>query len=81
MWQGWKLTDQGLIDPDGFVYQPSDIRKERFSQADLAKLLGVTRPAITDRLRRGTLIPDGYNDSGKPYWLPTTVVKIKEGKQ
>ncbi|QQE75237.1 helix-turn-helix domain-containing protein [Brevibacillus composti] len=56
-WTGWQIVGGNLISPTGRKYGPSDIEPEYYSQADLAKALGVTRGAIADRIRRGTLPP------------------------
>lgn len=56
-WDGWTITDDVLTSPTGCVYKPSDIEPVYVSQSDLARMLGVTRYAIADRLRRGTLPP------------------------
>lgn len=56
-WSGWRITDDALISPSGRMYKPSDIEPQVYTQAELAKALGVTRGAIADRLRRGTLPP------------------------
>jgi hypothetical protein len=46
-------------------------------QADLARLLGISRMAINARVMRGTLPPfDGKDDKGRGYWTPETVQKI-----
>lgn len=63
-WAGWKIVDDVLISPTGREFKPSDIGGERYTQADLAKALGVTRGAIADRIRRGTLPPF---DEGKAW--------------
>jgi hypothetical protein len=57
VWANWKITDKNLISPTGRSYKPEDIEPEFYTQSDLAKALGVTRGAIADRIRRGTLPP------------------------
>ncbi|REK68031.1 MAG: hypothetical protein C6P35_03420 [Cohnella sp.] len=69
VWAGWTITDQALISPTGRKYKPSDIEPEVYTQSDLAKALGVTRGAIADRVRRGTLPPF---DEGKT-WRRETI--------
>lgn len=71
IWEGWRLTTDHaassygkpvLVSPTGRAYGPGDIEPERYTQADLARVLGVTRGAIADRIRRGTLPPFDGND-------------------
>jgi hypothetical protein len=46
-------------------------------QADLARILNVTRGAVADRIRRGTLPPyDGTDGRGRGYWLPKTLEEV-----
>jgi len=68
VWDGWEITNQSLISPTGREYKPSDVEPEVYTQADLAKALGVTRGAISDRIRRGTLPPF---DEGKTWHAET----------
>lgn len=82
VWAGWRITTDHaassygqpvLVDPDGNAYGPADIRK-RVYQADLADKIGVTRGAIQDRIRRGTLPDfDGRDDKGRGYWHIGTI--------
>lgn len=82
IWEGWRITTDHpassygqpvLVDPDGNAYGPGDIRK-RIYQADLARQLGITRGAIQDRVKRGTLPPfDGYDEGGRGYWHIGTI--------
>lgn len=67
-WDGWTLTDGALVSPTGRSYKPEDIEPEVFTQSDLAKALGITRGAIADRIRRGTLPPF---DEGKTWRYET----------
>lgn len=57
VWEGWEITPDALISPMGRKYKPEEIEQEWYTQADLARALGVTRAAIGDRMRRGTLPP------------------------
>lgn len=63
-WEGWSIVDGKLISPTGRIYGPEDIEPDKYTQSDLARLLGVTRGAIADRIRRGTL-PEF---DGPGYW-------------
>lgn len=67
-WDGWKIVGDSLISPTGRMYTPADIEPSKYTQADLAKSLGVTRAAIADRIRRGTLPPF---DDGKTWRYET----------
>lgn len=69
VWEGWKIIGDSLISPSGREFKPSDIEPDHYTQADLAKALGVTRGAIADRIRRGTLPPF---DDGKT-WRHETI--------
>lgn len=73
-WSGWTLTDRSLISPTGRKYGPDDIEPAVYTQAELAKALGVTRGAIADRIRRGTLPPF---DAGKGWRRETIAPFIK----
>ncbi|WP_407653464.1 DUF3653 domain-containing protein [Brevibacillus ruminantium] len=68
-WDGWRIVEDTLISPSGRRYLPVDLEPKVYSQADLAKALGVTRGAIADRVRRGTLPPF---DEGKT-WRAETI--------
>ncbi|MNJ25414.1 hypothetical protein D3C77_198590 [compost metagenome] len=57
VWEGWSIEGDELISPTGRAYKHFDIEPEYYTQSDLARLLGVTRGAIADRMRRGTLPP------------------------
>lgn len=82
IWAGWRLTTDHaassygqpvLVSPDGRAFGPGDIAGN-FSQADLARALGVSRAAITGRLDRGTLPAfDGYDNNGRGYWHYETI--------
>jgi hypothetical protein len=67
-WSGWRITDRALISPSGREFKPEDIEPEWYTQADLARALGVTRGAIADRIRRGSLPPF---DEGKTWRAET----------
>lgn len=76
IWAGWRITTDHaassygqpvLVSPDGRAFGPGDIAG-CYSQADLARALGVTRAAIADRIRRGTLPPF---DDGKAWRYET----------
>ncbi|GAA0395832.1 DUF3653 domain-containing protein [Paenibacillus motobuensis] len=64
-WSGWKISGNALISPSGREYKPEDVEPREYTQADLAKALGVTRGAIADRLRRGTLPPFDHDKKWK----------------
>jgi hypothetical protein len=50
-------------------------------QADLARKLNITRGAVADRLRRGTLPPfDGVDSNGRGYWTPETIKHLETKK-
>lgn len=68
VWAGWQITEGLLVSPTGRKYTPEDIEPRAYTQADLAKALGVTRGAIADRIRRGTLPPF---DEGKKWRYET----------
>lgn len=70
-WDGWIIKGDKLISPSGRAYGPSDIETSKYSQSDLAKALGVTRAAINDRVRRGSLPP--FDDPAKKTWLVSSV--------
>lgn len=71
IWDGWEITDDALVSPTGRTYTPSDIEPEHYTQAELARALGVTRGAIADRIRRGTLPP--YDDPEQKTWRSETI--------
>lgn len=75
VWSGWKIIDGHLISPDGRKYAPGDI-VGMYNQADLARTLGVTKAAIQDRIKRGTLPPF---DEGKK-WRYETIKHLFEPK-
>ncbi|RXZ83001.1 hypothetical protein EBB07_08825 [Paenibacillaceae bacterium] len=54
--------------------------KVYFNQNQLAEALGVTRGAIADRLRRGTLTPDAQDAAGKPLWVEKSVRLLQQKK-
>ena len=77
IWEGWRITTDHaasshgqpvLVSPTGLAYGPGDIQPSLYTQSDLAKALGITRGAIADRLRRGTLPPF---DEGKMWRYET----------
>ncbi|MFB5759061.1 DUF3653 domain-containing protein [Paenibacillus medicaginis] len=70
IWQGWSIDDEVIVSPSGRTYKPEDI-EPNYKQADLAKALGVTRGAIADRIRRGTLPP--FDDESKKTWHVDTI--------
>lgn len=70
-WSGWRITDSTIISPSGREYKPSDIEPVFYTQSDLARALGVTRGAVADRIRRGTLPP--YDDPDKKTWHRDTI--------
>src|SRR5690606_21023347 len=70
-WTGWDITDNELISPTGRIFKPDDIEPEQYTQAELARALDVTRGAISDRIRRGTLPP--YDDPQKKTWRRETI--------
>ncbi|WP_188066581.1 helix-turn-helix domain-containing protein [Brevibacillus brevis] len=82
IWAGWRLTTDHaassynqpvLVSPDGRAFGPGDIAGT-YSQADLAKALGVSRPAIAGRIERGNLPPfDGYGKNERGYWHYETI--------
>ncbi|WII39210.1 DUF3653 domain-containing protein [Paenibacillus thiaminolyticus] len=81
IWQGWRITtdhdsnhgDPVLVSPDGRAFGPGDIAGT-FSQADLAKSLGVSRAAINGRIQRGTLPEyDGQDKNGRGFWYWETI--------
>ncbi|MNW53439.1 hypothetical protein D3C74_310000 [compost metagenome] len=73
-WLGWSLDGDTLISPSGRAYKPEDIDKANYTQSDLAAALGVSRGAIADRLRRGTLPP--FDDPDKKTWSALTVAYL-----
>ncbi|MDC0764879.1 AsnC family protein [Brevibacillus sp. AG] len=82
IWAGWRLTTDHsassynqlvLVSPDGRAFGPGDITGT-YSQADLAKALGVSRSAIAQRIQRETLPPfDGQGKNGRDYWHFETI--------
>ncbi|WP_019536547.1 DUF3653 domain-containing protein [Paenibacillus ginsengihumi] len=72
VWDGWSLTSDALISPSGRRFTPDDIEPLYYTQADLARALGVSRMAIGDRVRRGTLPPF---DKGKT-WHRDTIKRL-----
>lgn len=74
LWSGWRIEGDCLISPTGRTYKPDDIEPQVYTQAELAKALGVTRGAIADRIRRGTLPPF---DAGKT-WRYETIKHLFE---
>lgn len=76
VWAGWRITDGSLNSPTGRVYNPDDIEPAVYNQTELAKALGVTRGAIADRIRRGTLPPF---DVGKT-WRYDTIKHLFDTK-
>lgn len=83
VWEGWRLTTEHsassygqpvLVSPTGCAYGPGDIEPSKYTQSDLARVLGVTRGAIADRIRRGTLPP--FDEPG--IWYRETIIsKLK----
>lgn len=69
VWTGWYIENDKLISPTKQSYSPTDIEPDRYTQADLARALGVSRAAIKDRLNRGTLPPF----DGESYWHYETI--------
>lgn len=82
IWAGWRLTTDHadssynqpvLVSPDGRAFGPGDIAGT-FSRAALARSLGVSRAAITDRIKRETLPAfDGIDKNGREYWHYETI--------
>ena len=68
-WEGWRIEGDKLISHTGRAYNPTDIELDKYTQADLAKRLGVTRQAIQGRLNRGTL----PQFDGDDYWEYETI--------
>lgn len=75
VWSGWKIVDDYLVSPIGQKYTPDDI-VGTYNQTDLARALGVTKAAIQDRIKRGTLPPF---DEGKT-WRYETIKHLLESK-
>ncbi|OPG98450.1 hypothetical protein B2I21_08860 [Chryseobacterium mucoviscidosis] len=83
LWPDWFITTDHpaskdgipvLVSPSGRTYGPEDIEPPLYSQAELAKALGVSTAAIRDRIRRGTLPEyDGHTSSGRGYWFIDTI--------
>jgi hypothetical protein len=65
LWEGWEMCGELLLSPTGRVYKPEDIEPREYTQTELAKALGITRGAIGDRLRRGTLPPFDHDKKWK----------------
>lgn len=97
VWAGWRMTTDHprssyghpvLVSPDGQAFGPGDIAgAQRLYQADLARLLGVTRGAINGRINRSNQAAesgrersfpaeDGVDDQGRPYWYAQTVAHL-----
>lgn len=51
-----------------------------YNQSQLAKAIGVSRAAITGRMRRGTLRGDYFTADGKPLFTHETVQRLKDEK-
>jgi hypothetical protein len=78
-----------LVSPSGKAYGPGDIErpawttvdKKRFSQADLAAALCVSRFRVTELVHDGKLPPfDGRLPSGRGWWTKETVQQIVEAR-
>ncbi len=85
VWSGWRITTDHaassygqpvLVSPSGQAYGPGDIESEKhrgkYTQSALSRVLGVTKQAIRDRVKRGTLPPFDepgiwYEDTIRPY--------------
>lgn len=88
IWSGWRWTTDHaassygqpvLVSPDGRAFGPGDIAG-RYSQNDLAKAQGVSRAAITNKIKRGSLPPfDGEEDNGRGYWVYETISSYLPG--
>lgn len=81
-WLGWRLTTDHaassygqpvLVSPDGRAFGPGDIAG-KYSQADLADAMGVSRSAVTGRINRGNLPNyDGKDSNGRGWWHYETI--------
>lgn len=97
-WQGWRLTTDHaassygqpvLVSPSGKAYGPGDIErpdwsvgKERFSQADLAAALGISRVRVGELIRQGKLPSfDGRGTNGRGWWSQDTMEIIVEERK
>ncbi|MGG1673962.1 AsnC family protein [Paenibacillus sp. NRS-1783] len=59
------------------TYGQRDTEPNRYSQARLARELGVSRGAIAGRIRRGNLPPfDGIDKNNRGYWLYDTIKQV-----
>jgi len=83
IWEGWRLTTDHaaakdgqpvLISPSGRAFGPDDIEPKIYTQAELARALGVGRTAIAGRIQRGTLPPF---DEGKTWRYETIKPYLK----
>lgn len=75
-WEGWKIIEGRLVSPSGRAYKPEDIEPDKYTQAELARVLGITRGAIQDRIKRGTLPPFDGEVNGRGYWSSETIAGI-----
>lgn len=97
-WQGWRLTTDHaasnygqpvLVSPSGKAYGPGDIDrpewsigKEKFSQADLAGALGVSRVRVGELLGQSKLPPfDGHLPNGRGWWSFDTMQEIVDKRK
>nr|WP_238333022.1 hypothetical protein [Brevibacillus laterosporus] len=73
-----RMTEGGLVSR---AYGPDDIDTDRIGHNALAKLIGCSRQALTDRRKRGTVPePDGQDEKGLPYWKYKTICHLVNRK-